>query len=203
MKKNLTLALFLIFTINLNAQTETDEPSKSSSPSMATINTMNGSINKGWLYNMDSNHIYLLPAERTSLNPLYLKNPNINAKYSAINMDDINSIALQRKNAGAKGALYGFLAGAAIGVIVGFAEGDDKVLKQTNDPFNNIFVEINNAFALTASEKALYYGLGIGGIGALSGFIIGKIVKKKFIIGGKKENLKNYQSEIRQRLMLQ
>ena len=203
MKKNLTISLFLIFTINLNAQTETDEPSKSSSPSMATINTMNGSINKGWLYNMDSNHIYLLPAERTSLNPLYLKNPNINAKYSAINMDDINSIALQRKNAGAKGALYGFLTGAVIGVIVGFAEGDDKVLNQTNDPFNNIFVEINNAFALTASEKALYYGLGIGGIGALSGFIIGKIVKKKFIIGGKKENLKNYQSEIRQRLMLQ
>ena len=203
MKKNLTISLFLIFTINLNAQTETDEPSKSSSPSMATINTMNGSINKGWLYNMDSNHIYLLPAERTSLNSLYLKNPNINAKYSAINMDDINSIALQRKNAGAKGALYGFLAGAAIGVIVGFAEGDDKVLIQTTDPFNNIFVEINNAFALTASEKALYYGLGIGGISALSGFIIGKIVKKKFIIGGKKENLKNYQSEIRQRLMLQ
>ena len=118
-------------------------------------------------------------------------------------MDDINSIALQRKNAGAKGALYGFLARAVIGAIVGFAEGDDKVLKQTNDPFNNIFVEINNAFAQTASEKALYYGLGIGGIGALSGFIIGKIVKKKFIIGGKKENLKNYQSEIRQRLMLQ
>ncbi len=85
-----------------------------------------------------------------------------------------------------------------IGVIAGFASGNDPVYQNpqynsSQDPYGigyalgSFAVGINNAFAMTAGQKALVGGLGLGVSGALVGAVIGAIAHKKFIINGKKE----------------
>ena len=64
------------------------------------------------------------------------------------------------------------------------------------------FVSFGNSFAMTAGEKAAGLGV-IGGLtGALIGGITGTLLKKKFIIGGKKDNYHNSQAELNKRAMV-
>ena len=56
---------------------------------------------------------------------------------------------------------------------------------------------------MTAEQKAAVGALLIGTTGALTGAIIGGLLKKKFIIGGKKDVYRDLHSELMQRLVLQ
>lgn len=58
--------------------------------------------------------------------------------------------------------LYGFLIGAGSGILIGLLSG--------NDPPSNGHLDL---FNYTASEKAVLYGLTIGGVGTLIGLLIG------------------------------
>ncbi|TMI85465.1 MAG: hypothetical protein E6H08_22510 [Bacteroidetes bacterium] len=98
--------------------------------------------------------------------------------------------------------------GAVTGIIIGFASGDDKkepYYDYNQDPFGvgNFIVSINNAFAMTAGEKALAGGISLGVSGAIIGTIIGAVAKKKFIIGGKKEVYRDLQGDLMKRLIVQ
>ncbi len=57
-----------------------------------------------------------------------------------------------------KGAGVGLLVGAAVGAIVGYADGD-------NPP--------TQLFRVTAGEKAVFLGIGMGGVGVVLGAIAG------------------------------
>ena len=65
----------------------------------------------------------------------------------------------------------------------------------------SMVVAMNNAFAMTAGQKAVAGGLGLGATGAIVGTIIGSVAKKKFIIGGKKEKFHDLQGELMKKLV--
>ena len=54
---------------------------------------------------------------------------------------------------------------------------------------------------MTAGQKAIAGGLGLGATGAIVGTIIGSIAKKKFTIGGKKEKFHDLQGELMTKLV--
>ena len=187
MKQNLLLLIFLSMVFSATAQTDTIAPAKTTRPSRATINTMDGKIIKGWLYSTDTAAVYLLHARTKTLQSLNYKSPDQNQPTYSIDALQINTIALKKKNAGLKGALIGLGAGAVIGAVIGFASGDDPVTPYTGEVFSDIFISVGNSFAMTAGEKAAALSV-VGGLtGALIGGITGALLKKKFIIGGKKD----------------
>ena len=121
---------------------------------------------------------YLLDMTDTTLRlshwPVRFGNdPAMKEGYKEIKYRQISAITLQRSHGAGRGAWKGAIVGLLIGAVAGFIEGDDPE---------------EYWFRFTAADKALIYG-GLGaaagtGIGAL----IGGLVKKKFIIGGRKEN---------------
>ncbi|MEI9909239.1 MAG: hypothetical protein WDO71_06025 [Bacteroidota bacterium] len=123
-----------------------------------------------------------------------------------IPVENIKSFSLRRKNSILKGALIGFGTGALTGIIMGLASGDDSVDEYpdaSTDPWGigTFGTALNNAFALTAEEKALVGGIGMGASGAIIGTIIGAVAKKKFIIGGKKEKFRDLRAELMMKLV--
>ena len=54
---------------------------------------------------------------------------------------------------------------------------------------------------MTAGEKAVGAGLGLGITGAIVGTVIGALAKKKFTINGKKEKFRDLQAEIMMKLV--
>jgi uncharacterized protein YcfJ len=117
-------------------------------------------------------------------------------------VEQISSLKLKRKKSGLRGMLIGAASGALAGVIIGFASGDDKLETYSNssDPFvdvlGNAFVAINNAFAMTAGEKAAAGGLGGAVSGGLIGALIGNLVHKKFPINGSKEKFTSMRENV-------
>ena len=199
-----TTATILMLFIAFSAFAQTDSTTaeqKKQIPNLATIQTTNGNKLKGWFYKMDNDKIYLLPSSRKSLKPSVLGNIDLKEGLIPIDVYEIRTIGLQKKGAAGRGALLGLLAGAATGAIIGFAEGDDPVTPYTGT-FADVFIAIGNAFTMTAEEKALSYGIMIGTTGALTGYLIGKLTKKKFIIGGNKQVYRDLSGELTKRLIL-
>jgi len=133
---------------------------------------------------------------------LLLVSASRNGQQWQIPAENIQSFSIKRKNSVAKGALIGFGIGAATGIIVGLASGDDPTYDEpVYDPFSAIAVGISNSFAMTKEEKAVAGGIGFGLTGAIIGGITGALLKKKFIIGGRKETFRDLQSEIMDKLV--
>ena len=197
--KNLLLIPFSVLFIQGFGQTDSTAKTKKIVPYQAIIRTMGGDKAKGWLYKIDDNNIYLLPSKK--IKPAELNSTNFNMSAMNYDISQINTISTQKKNAGMKGALIGLGTGALTGVIIGFASGDDPVTPYTGS-FADVFIAIGNAFAMTAEEKALANGIALGVTGAITGFVIGKLAKKKFIIGGKKEVYRDLQGDLMKRLIV-
>ena len=100
-----------------------------------------------------------------------------------IQYPDISSMTIKRKGNATRGAIIGALSGFLIGTIIGYASGDDPAI-----PANEDFFGIGNAFRLTAGQKAIGGGILLAGAGAVVGGVTGALIKKKFMINGKKEN---------------
>jgi hypothetical protein len=202
MKEHLLPLIFLSMVFSASAQTDTVEPAKLKKPSIATISTMDGKKIKGWFYKTDSDNIFLLSTKIKAQKPLNNKSPALENGSNKIDVIQINTIVLKKKNAGLKGALIGLAAGVVVGAIIGFASGDDPVKPYTGDAYSDVFIDLGNAFALTATEKAAGLSVVGGMTGALIGGITGALLKKKFIIGGKKDNYKNAQAELNKMAMV-
>jgi hypothetical protein len=202
MKQNLLLVLFLNIAFSATAQTDSIEPVNATTPRHATITTTDGEKIKGWFYTMDNDNMYLLPTGKNAKQ--YNENTTIGKANGTYRIDaaQINTISLKKKNAGLKGALIGMGAGIVIGAAAGFASGDDPVTPYTGNPFGDILIGFTNSFTMTAGEKAV--GMGVVGAltGALIGGITGALLKKQFIIGGKKDNYRNAQAELNKRAMV-
>lgn len=210
MKPLLLLSAFFIYSSSaLMAQDDiasiTPHPPKHI-PSSATVRLTDGLVAKGWLYQVNDSQLVVLHARKALLKKLNDPGKDWDNHTTVLYADQIKSVSVRRKNAGRKGVLLGFLGGAFIGAIAGFAEGDDKIMPYpdpSTDPYglSGLFIGLNNAFAMTAGEKALTYGMAMGVGGGILGGILGAVAKKKFIIGGKKEKFHDVQGELMRRLI--
>lgn len=189
MKKIFLTAACSVLIVLSKAQTDSTAE-KSQKVFVASVTTMEGKIIKAPLSAVNDTQLVLKTKKRQLVVPA----------------ENLKSFTLKRKNSALKGALIGFGIGAAAGVIIGLASGDDPVMSYPdpyNDPFliGSMAVAMNNAFAMTAGEKAIAGGLGLGATGAIVGTIIGAVAKKKFTIGGKKEKFHDLQGEIMMKLV--
>jgi len=112
--------------------------------------------------------------------------------------ENIQSFSIRRKNSVGKGALIGFGIGAVTGIISGLASGDDPVSNDVPDDFSSVFSPSLNT---TSVGKAATRGFGFGIGGAIIGGISGALMRKKFVIGGRKETFRDLQSEIMKKLV--
>ena len=189
MKKIFLVATCLMIIVASKAQTDSTSGKKQKT-FFTSIATMDSKTIKGTLSSVNDSQLIL----KTYKNQL------------TIPAENLKSFTVKRKNSALKGALIGFGIGAATGIIIGFASGNDPVMaypSSDNDPFGlaSLGVALNNAFAMTAGEKALAGGIALGGTGAIIGTIIGAVAKKKFIIGGKKEKFHDLQGELMMKLV--
>jgi hypothetical protein len=189
MKKILLVATCTIVISFLKAQTDSTV-GKKQKEFIASVTTLDGRTLKGSLSAVNDTQL-ILKANHTQL---------------SVPAENLKSFTLKRKHSVRRGALIGFGIGAAAGIIIGLASGDDPKMSYPNaneDPFGlgTMVVAMNNAFAMTAGEKAVAGGLGLGATGAIVGTIIGAVAKKKFTIGGKKEKFHDLQGEIMMKLV--
>ena len=173
------------------SQAQTDSTSgKKQKVFNATVTTMDSKTLKGSLFTVNDTQLI----SRT------------NDQQMVVPAENLKSFTVKRKHSALRGALIGFGVGAAAGIIIGFASGSDPVMAYPNpneDPLliGSMVVAMNNAFAMTAGQKAVAGGLGLGATGAIVGTIIGSVAKKKFIIGGKKEKFHDLQGELMKKLV--
>ncbi len=145
------------------------------------VTKIDGSNVKGFFYAADEQGITISRSITLDESDLVL-----------VEVENISLIKIRRKGAVGKGAGIGFLSGAAVGAIIGFAEGDD-------DPICSSFVFGTFCFeGSTAGEKAVGGAIGLGVIGSGVGAIVGT-GKKKIPIDGNTNtyitqlnSLKNY-----------
>ena len=173
------------------SQAQTDSTSgKKQKVFNATVTTMDSKTLKGSLFTVNDTQLI----SRT------------NDQQMVVPAENLKSFTVKRKHSALRGALIGFGVGAAAGIILGLASGSDPVMAYPNpneDPLliGSMVVAMNNAFAMTAGQKAVAGGLGLGATGAIVGTIIGSVAKKKFIIGGKKEKFHDLQGELMKKLV--
>ena len=207
MKKLFILLLFVLPFYGLQAQNDSTPTHKKMVPNMATIKTFDGKSKKGWFYQLNDSQIVLLDKGGKYPKTNSIINADKFAPAHSIQIDQIQSLSLHKKNSVMKGLLIGLGTGVVTGVIIGFASGNDPIAAypdSNNDPFGlgAFATGLNNAFAMTAGEKAAAAGIGLGTVGAITGAIIGAIAKKKFIIGGSKKRVRDLEGELRQRLLM-
>mgnify|MGYP001552010241 CR=1 FL=1 len=100
---------------------------------------------------------------------------------------EIKVLKFRRKGAIGRGAWIGALGGAATGVIIGLADGDDEPEGWWD-------------FTMTAEEKALAGGIVLVIPGTFVGMIIGAL-PKRFVIKGDKESYLSQLPEIEQYIL--
>jgi hypothetical protein len=131
---------------------------------------------KGWLSQINDSSVEI------SNRSQHFARPSINHSYSTIDYSRVSAIKLKRNNGAGRGAIIGALTGLVIGVAAGLISGDDERVPANQDLFG-----LANAFKMTAGEKALVGGIAGGAVGAGLGALMGTLIKKTFIIDGKKE----------------
>ncbi|MES1214646.1 MAG: hypothetical protein ABUT20_03935 [Bacteroidota bacterium] len=208
MKKAIIFLLAAFLYNGLYAQENSTETPKRPVPNMATIKTFGGKTLKGWFYQMNDSGMVLLEKDGRYRKTINILNADKNAPTFIIKTEQIRTLTLQKKNSVMKGFLIGLGAGIVTGAIMGFASGDDVVEPYPNpadDPYGlgTFFTGLNNAFAMTAGQKAVGGAFVMGTMGALTGIVIGSIAKKKFIIGGSKKRVRDLDADLRQRLLIQ
>jgi hypothetical protein len=119
----------------------------------------------------------------------------------SIASENLKTLSIKRKNSVLRGALIGFGIGVLSGAVIGFASGDDPIVQPGPDDFWGIGAAVSNSFAMTAGEKAIAGGIVMGVSGAIIGTVVGALVKKRFIIGGRKEKYRDLQADLMHRLV--
>lgn len=212
MKKTILLLLAATIYYGLQAQESLSEAPKKIVPNMATIKTFDGKELKGWFYGMNDSGMVIIEKERRYRKQGKIPDADKNIPAHAVKFEQIQSLTLQKKNSVMKGLIIGLGTGILTGAVIGFANGDDKIDPYPipgNDPygletfFTGLGNALSNAFAMTAGQKAAVGAIAMGTMGALTGIIIGSIAKKKFVIGGSKKQVRDLDSELRRRLMIQ
>jgi len=191
MKKIVLLMAACSLTVAL-LQAQTDSAAeKKQKIFIASVTTMDKKLLKGYLSAVNDTQLIL----------------KSNNQRMVVPAENLKSFTMKRKHSALRGALIGFGVGAAAGIIIGLASGNDPVMTYNPGPYGDplgleaIGVAMNNSFAMTAGQKAVFGGIGLGVTGAVVGTIIGAVAKKKFIIGGKKEKFHDLQGGLMMKLV--
>ncbi|HEU4573538.1 MAG TPA: hypothetical protein VFS36_00945 [Chitinophagaceae bacterium] len=212
MKKIISILAAVFVVCHLSAQTDTLGKKKKPVPNIAIILTTKGIRTKGWLYQVNDSQVVLYKGKAGNMVKLPAGKKDLSL-LNEIQATQIEQISFKKRNNATKGALIGLGAGVLLGVVTGLIEGSDKVYPYPNpspstDPYGlgtaieTFAIGLNNVFALTAGQKAVLYGAGLGSIGCITGAIIGAVAKKKFVIQGKKEKFRDLQGELMRRLVI-
>lgn len=182
---------------------QTDSVSKEKKPKqfVVSINTTSGKIDRGLIYLLNDSAITIktLPGLKTNFSSKKKKDKFSLNRYA---QENIESISIKRNNAKKRGALIGVGAGLVAGVVMGFASGDDPIYAPPAEDFLGIgaaLTAISNSFAMTAEEKALFGGITGAVGGGVVGFLVGALVKKKFIINGNRQKFEAMKLSILER----
>lgn len=115
-------------------------------------------------------------------NSLVVKNyPDGKYGLTKIYVPEIYTVKTRRTKSVGRGIVIGTVTGFAIGGVIGLVGGDDAE---------------DALLAWTAGEKALVSGIFLGGVGALTGWLLGSI-KVKFEIKGNLQNYERQRNKIR------
>lgn len=134
----------------------------------ATIITAGNAEIKGWLTDITDTTVSISNLE-TPFRPGMLTV----AAQQPFSFSQIDKLQVKRKNGGARGLAIGLTSGFAAGAIIGLISGDDT----------------SGWFRLSAGEKAMAAGIGLGITGGVIGVLVGSLARKTFIIKGRKEKL--------------
>jgi len=190
MKKTFLIAACFIAITFLRAQTDS-ATQKRQKVFIASVTTMDSKSLTGSLAAVNDTQLIL----------------KSNNQRMVVPAENLKSFTMKRKHSALRGALIGFGVGSAAGIIIGLASGNDPVMTYNPGPYGDplgleaIGVAMNNSFAMTAGQKAVFGGIGLGVTGAVVGTIIGAVAKKKFIIGGKKEKFHDLQGGLMMKLV--
>jgi hypothetical protein len=206
MNRSFFTALVILACCNLSAQDSTGTPRKPV-PTSASVKLTNGALAKGWLYSMNDSQIVLLRATPGEVKRFANTPGKWDGRLTTVAAGQIENIATRKRNSVVKGCLIGLAVGVFTGAVGGFISGDDRLEEYpsaANDPYGlgALGTSLHNSFAMTAGEKALVAGAGLGVTGAIIGTIIGAVAKKKFIIGGKKEKYRDLAGDLNRRLLV-
>jgi hypothetical protein len=192
MKQILIIAACLVF-ITASAQPGETRKNKKSAEYRATVKTTDGDKDKGWLYKLEDTSISLLPMSRMKFRSAYLNSTEINQPVHRYPVSNIKTITTRKKNAALTGTLIGLGTGIAAGVVSGLMSDDETRVYDAG------LIAITEH--ISAEEKMLGNSFLMGITGAITGYFIGKFARKKFKIGGKKENYYSQESELMKRLI--
>jgi hypothetical protein len=131
-----------------------------------------------------------------------INNGDLNSRYRDFHYSAINKITITRKGSIGKGLLIGTLAGIVLGASIGYMSGDDPpCVPGSNDVFG-IGYALCEGFRATASDKAVLGSVAGGILGAPVGIAIGALVKRKFVIGKRKEAFRDMHADMLQWIYL-
>ncbi|MDP2039949.1 MAG: hypothetical protein Q8S14_00630 [Algoriphagus sp.] len=124
------------------------------------------------LYKVSKDSLFFVESNLKTLSPQYA-----DLEIKSLHYSDIDTLVTQKNRPGAKGAVIGGVIGFAAGMAIRAATYDP-------DPITKVVV------ILTGGESAHYFMSGLLGAsaGVAIGAGIGAIAKKKWVIGGNKEN---------------
>lgn len=142
----------------------------------AKITTLSGHMSAGYFYAMTNSA--LLISTQKQLPGWY---DTTNKGMYRFEYQELGKAEIYKKGKIGRSVLTGLLIGSAAGALIGLASGNDS-----KDEF----------LAFSAGEKALGLGIFGGGIGAITGLIIGAAAHKTFTIHGKKENYDRMRTKI-------
>ena len=148
----------------------------------AKITTLSGHMSAGYFYAMTDSALLI----STQKQPLRWYDTANKGMYR-FEYQDLGKAEIYKKGQVGRSLLTGLLIGGAVGAVIGFASGDDS-----KDQF----------LALTAGEKAFGLGAVGGGLGAITGLILGLVAHKTFVIRGKKENYDRMRTKMMKKLGL-
>lgn len=174
--------LFLLFVISIQLNAASQNSAVDSTPVKTKILktkliTVNKKVITGYLAAISDSSVKTYPE------PVRFNAQIPGTLTTEFSYPNIKSIQVWRKGRVGRGMLWGAISGAVIGAGAGLISGNDT-----------------GFLAFSAGEKAAGYGIVLGVTGTLVGAIIGAVSKKKFIIHGKKENLKAMRQSVLEKM---
>ena len=172
--------IFWLILLLVSAETAVGQHQLNTRPYQVWVDRTGGTMVTGILNQVAQDHIQIIPGFYSD-QVKSLDTPHLN-----IPSQEIQQLRLRRKGRVGRGILLGAAAGVITGVIIGLASGDDPDCEY--DP-NSLFLPVHfvgafcEATSMTAGQKAILAGTGLGLAGGLVGGIIGSI-KIKIPING-------------------
>lgn len=139
-----------------------------------TIVSKEGAPQKGYFAGVSDSVVFI------SIKP-QIKGNFINQSTTPVPYSEIEIIRMKRKGSIPRGLLLGTLIGATSGILLGYLSGDDSQ---------------SSWISFTAEEKAFGLGVFNGTLGAITGTILGALIRKEFIINGNREKHLKYKRTI-------